>query len=147
MEARDSIEYIQKEHLEIVRLADQIAGALALAAKSDFASRQKGLAGLRSAWDGLLGIRQHCGSEDSMVESDFHHYLEPQQYERLRQQHQAIYRLVSSLLRELPYATADSVSELCPEGEELLERIHQHVAFEQDMLWHAEERRGEYQYQ
>ncbi len=146
MESRDSVEYIQKEHLEIVRLADQMAGALVLAAKSDFASRQKGLAGLRNAWDGLLGIRQHCGSEDSMLESDFHHYLEPSEYERLRREHQAINRLVSSLLRELPFATADSVRDLCPEGEELLERIHKHLAFEEDMLWHVEERRGEYQY-
>jgi hemerythrin-like domain-containing protein len=145
MESRDSIEYIQKEHLEIVRLVDKLAGALALAAKSDFASRQQGLAGLRDAWDGLLGIRQHCGSEEGILESDFRHYLDANQYQRLVKEHQNITRLVGGLLRELPFATADSVSDLCPAGEELLERIHEHIAFEEDMLWRVQEKQYEYQ--
>jgi len=147
MESRDSIEYTQKEHLEIVRLADKIAGALALAAKDEFPARQKGLAELRSMQHGLLGISQHCCAEDGILESDFHHYLDPNQYARLRQQHQTITRLVAGLLRELPYATADSVRDLCPAGEELLENVREHVAFEQEMLWRVEERRSEYQYQ
>jgi hemerythrin-like domain-containing protein len=145
MESRESIEYIQKEHLEIVRLVDQIDAAFALAAKRDFALRQQGLSGLRRAWDGLLGIRQHCSSEEGILESDFHHYLEPNEYDRLRKEHQTISRLVAGLLRELPYVTADSVGDLCPAGEELIERIREHVAFEQDMLWRVEERRLQYQ--
>jgi len=145
MQTLDTIERIQKEHLEIVRLVDNLTAAFALAAKSDFVSRQKGLAALRDAWDGLLGIRQHCGSEEGILESDFHHYLDAKQYERLRKEHQTITRLVGGLLRELPYVTADSVAELCPAGEELLERIREHVAFEEDMLWRVEERQLQYQ--
>jgi len=145
MESRDWIEYIQKEHLEIVRLADKIAGALALASKDDFTERQKGLVELRSLQHGLLGVSQHCCAEDSILETDFHHYLDANQYDRLLKEHQAITRLVGSLLRELPYVTADSIRDLCPEGEQLLERIREHVAFEQDMLWQVEDRRLQYQ--
>jgi len=146
MESRDSMEYIQKEHLEIVRLAEKMTAALALASKEDFAARQRGLTELRELRTGLLGISQHCGAEDGILESDFHHYLDADLYGQLEHEHQTIRRLVGTLLRELPYTTADSVGELCATGEELLERIREHVAFEEDMLWRVEERRGEYQY-
>jgi len=145
MTAPDSVEYIQREHLEILRLADGIADALAQASKPDFASRVKGLAELRACEHGLLGVRQHCGSEDSILESDFHHYLDPDQYLRMCTQHSVISRLVNILLKELPYATADSVAELCEPGQELLEEIQQHVAFEQEMLWRVESRRLQFQ--
>ncbi len=137
----DTVEYIQREHLEMLRLVDKIAGALALASKDDFAARQKGLAELREAREGLLGMRQHCGSEDGILESDFHHYLDMEQYGRLRAQHAAISRQVAGLLRELAYATADTVTELCPSGEELLEQIREHVSYEEEMLWRVEGRR------
>lgn len=145
MASSNSVEYIQKEHLEILRLADKIAGALELASKQDFESRRKGLAELRTTREGLLGIRQHCGSEDAILESDFHHYLDKPQYDQLRAQHTAITRLAAGLLRELSYATADSVAELCPSIEELVEKIREHVAYEEDMLWHVEGRRLQYQ--
>jgi hemerythrin-like domain-containing protein len=146
MESHDSMEYMQKEHLEIVRLADRIEAALSQAANRDFGSRQEALAALRSARDGLLGVRQHCGSEEAILESDFHHFLDAQSYAQLCREHRNIARLVGALLRELPYLTADSVGEILPTGTELVERIREHLAFEQDMLWRVEERRGEYQY-
>jgi hypothetical protein len=145
MIAPDSAEYIQREHLEILRLADKITEALALASKSDFASRVNGLAELRRTEHGLAGLRQHCGSEDSILESDFHHYLDPDQYLRLCTQHTVISRLVTILLKELPYATADSVAELCVPGQELLDQLREHVAFEEEMLWKVEGRRLQYQ--
>ena len=147
MEPRNSTEYIQKEHLEIVRLADKVAQALALASKDDFSARQEGLAELRALQHGLLGISQHCSAEDGILESDFHHYLDAKDYSHLRDEHAAITRIVAGLLRELPYVTADSITELCPVGEDLLERIREHVAFEQEMLWRIAERREQYQYQ
>jgi hypothetical protein len=145
MVSRDSVEYVQKEHLEIVRLADKIADALALASKEDFQSRQQGLVGLRTLREGLVGVLQHCHAEEGMLESDFHHYLDAQQYGRLRSQHQSIARTTASLLRELPYVTADSVRDLCGPGQELLEEIREHVAYEADMLWCVEGKRLQYQ--
>ena len=145
MEPCGSIEYTQKEHLEMVRLADKLADALKLAAKDEFNARQQGLADLRLLQHGLLGISQHCNAENGILESDFHHYLDANQYDRLRKEHQTITRLVASLLRELPYVTADSVKDLCPAGEELVERVHQHVALEEDMLWRVQEKQYEYQ--
>ncbi|HTQ84718.1 MAG TPA: hemerythrin domain-containing protein [Candidatus Solibacter sp.] len=145
MESRDSNEYIQREHLEIVRLADKFAEALALTSSKNFEARQKGLAELRALRPGLLGISQHCREEDSILETDFRHYLDAEQYDKLQREHQSITRLVGCLLRELPYVTADSASDLCPTGEELLEQIHEHIAYEQDMLWRVEGRRLQYQ--
>jgi len=145
MTSPDSVEYIQREHLELLRLADKLAGALALAAKPDFESRLQGLTELRASQHGLLGVRQHCGSEDGILESDFHHYLDPEQYLRLCTQHSVISRLVTILLRELPYATADSVPELYEPGLELLDQLREHIAFEEDMIWHVEGRRLQYQ--
>ena len=145
MASRDSVEYVQKEHLEIARLAEKIADALALASKQDFPSRQQGLAGLRAMREGLLGVLQHCHSEEGILESDFHHYLDAKQYERLKSQHQSIARTTASLLRELPYMTADFVADLCGPGRELLEELREHIAFEQDMLWRVEDRRLQYQ--
>jgi len=145
MTAPDSIEYIQREHLELIRLADKLADAVALAAKPDFTSRMKSLVSLRSAEHGLIGVRHHCGSEDGILESDFHHYLDPDQYLRLCSQHNVISRLVNVLLKELPYATADSVDELREPCQELLDQLQAHIAFEQDMLWRVESRRLQYQ--
>jgi len=145
MTAQDSTEYIQKEHLEILRLADKIADALVLASREDLESRLKGLMELRSAEHGLHGVRQHCGTEDGILETDFHHFLDPDLYLRLCTQHNVIARLVNIVLKELPYATADSVSELREPCQELLDQLHDHIAFEQDMLWRVESRRLQYQ--
>jgi hemerythrin-like domain-containing protein len=140
MESRDSIEYIQKEHLEILRLVERLAGGVSLASKEDFSARQKGLAELRALQHGLAGISQHCGEEDSILESDYHHYLDAKQYDRIRTQHKNICRLIALLLRELPYATADSVTELCPQGEDLVTQIREHIAYEEEMLCYVQER-------
>jgi len=145
MERRDSIEYVQKEHLEIAKLAEKVGAALALASKQDFQSRQQGLAGLRTLREGLLGVLQHCHAEEGILETDFHHYLDVKNYERLKSQHRSIARTTASLLRELPYMTADSVPDLCRPGQELLDELREHIAFEQDMLWRVEDRRLQYQ--
>jgi len=140
---RDSVEYVQKEHLEILRIADRLAEALGLAGKPDFRSRQDGLAEVRALQQGLVGISQHCNAENGLLESDFHRYLDAKNYDQLQMQHRNIARLIAGLLRELPYTTADSVAGLCGDGAELLEQIREHVALEEDMLWRVEARREE----
>jgi hypothetical protein len=143
MAPRDSVEYVQKEHLEMLKIADRLAEALGLAGKQDFRSRQDGLAELRGLQQGLVGISQHCNAENGLLESDFHHYLEAKNYDQLRTQHRQIARLIAGLLREMPYTTADSVVELSGDGVQLLEEIREHVAFEEEMLWKVEARRDE----
>jgi hemerythrin-like domain-containing protein len=145
MPPRDSVEYVQKEHLEILRVTERLADALALAAKEDFRSRQDALEQLRDLRQRLVGISQHCNAENSLVESDFHHFLDATDYDQLRKQERNIARIIAGMLRELPYATADSVAELCAPGLELLEKIREHITFEEEMLWKVDARRLELQ--
>ena len=134
MERRDSTEHLRKEHLEILRLTERIQDALSLASRDEFAARQKGLADLRALHHGLLGICQHCGSEDGVMESEYHHHLGGQQYEMIKAQHQGISRNISGFLRELPLVTADSVVDVVPRGTDLVDLIREHIAYEEEML-------------
>ncbi|HKO05729.1 MAG TPA: hemerythrin domain-containing protein [Candidatus Acidoferrales bacterium] len=141
MEPRESTEHLRKEHLEILRLTERFEDALSLASREDFAARQIGLAELRALQHGLLGISQHCTSEDGILESDYHHYLDAQKYDRIRTQHESLSRLIASLLRELPFVTADSVVDVVPRGEDIVDRIREHVAYEEEMLGYIEDLR------
>jgi hypothetical protein len=126
--------YPRQEHREILRVADRIARALELISAHDFSARQEGLTELRAVQHGLLGIVQHCHSEDGVIESEYHRYLDADRYAQIKEQHQSILRLVNRLSRELPYATADSIVEVGPLGEEIVEQVREHVAYEEEML-------------
>ncbi len=141
MESRDYTERLRKEHLEILRLTERFEEALSLASREDFSARQIGLAELRALQHGLIGISQHCSSEDGILESEYHRYLDAQKYDRIRAQHEGITRLIASLLRELPFVTADSIVDAVPRGQDLVERIREHVAYEEEMLGYIEDLR------
>jgi hemerythrin-like domain-containing protein len=134
MEPRESTEHLRKEHLEILRLTQEVQDALSLASREEFAARQKGLADLRALHHGLLGICQHCGSEDGVLESEYHHHLDGQKYEIINAQHRGISRDIQSFLRELPLVTADSVVDVVPRGSDLVDLIREHIAYEEEML-------------
>ncbi len=134
MASPESSDSLRQEHLEILRLTESFADALALAASSEFAVRGKGLAELRTLRPALLGIARHCCCDNGGNETPYHRYLDGQKFERVDTQHRAIHRLVSTFLRELPYATADSIAEAAPLGEELVEKIREHIAYEEDLL-------------
>jgi len=141
MEPGEYTERLRKEHLEILRLTERFEEALSLASREDFTARHIGLAELRTLQHGLIGISQHCSSEDGLLESEYHRYLDAQKYERIRAQHEGITRLIASLLRELPFVTADSVVDAVPRGEDLVQRIREHVAYEEEMLGYIEDLR------
>jgi hemerythrin-like domain-containing protein len=138
MERRDTTDQLRKEHLEILRLTEKIQDALSLASREEFAARQKGLADLRGLHHGLLGICQHCGSEDGLLESEYHHHLDGPKYELINTQHQGIFRNINSFLRELPLVTADSVVDVVPRGIDLVDRIREHIEYEEEMLGYIE---------
>jgi hemerythrin-like domain-containing protein len=141
MEPREDMKHQQKEHQEILRLTDRFEEALSLASREDFTARQIGLAELRNLQHGLMGISQHCSAEDGLLESEYRRYLDAKKYARIRTEHEGITRLIASLLRELPFVTADSVVDTVPRGQELVERIREHVAYEEEMLSYIEDLR------
>jgi hypothetical protein len=130
----EPVVYLRQEHGEILRVADRIARAMELISANNFSARQEGLTDLRAVQHGLLGIAQHCRSEEGVIESEYHRYLDADKYERINQQHQSILRLVNRLSRELPYATADSIVEAAPLGEEIVKQVREHVTYEEEML-------------
>jgi len=139
MAFRETSDSLRQEHLEILRLTERFEEALALAGSDDFTARQKGLADLRELRPALLGISRHCCCDDGVIESPYHRYLDSQRYERVDTQHQNIHRLVLAFLRDLPYATADSIAESAPQGADLVQKIREHIAYEEDMLDFIEE--------
>lgn len=141
MASRENTEHLHKEHLEILRLTDRFEEALSLASRADFTARQIGLAELRNLQHGLIGISQHCSSEEGLLETEYRRYLDAKKYARIRTEHEGITRLIASLLRELPFVTADSVVDTVPRGEDLVERIREHVAYEEEMLSYIEDLR------
>jgi hypothetical protein len=139
MPLRETSDTLLREHEEILRLADRFAAALALAASEDFAARQTGLAELRTLRPGLLGITRHCTCDNGALEPPYECHLEGQRYEQMEMQHKCIHRLIVMFLRELLYATADSIAEAAPQGEELLAKIREHIAYERDLLNYVED--------
>jgi hypothetical protein len=139
MPLRETSGVLRREHQEILRLAEKFGEALALAGDEDFAARQKGLAELRALRPGLLGISRHCACDGGTLEPPYFCHLDGERYEQMDMQHRCIHRLILVFLRELLYSTADSITEAVPQGEELLKRIREHIAYEQDLLDYAEE--------
>ncbi|HUK52881.1 MAG TPA: hemerythrin domain-containing protein [Candidatus Binatia bacterium] len=135
----ESSDLLRKEHLEILRVAEHLSQALALAGKEDFTARQQGLAGLRVLRPALLGVSRHCCCEEGVLESPYHRYLDGQRFEQVDGQHKAIHRLVLAFLRDVLYATADSIADSVPQGEELVEKIREHIAYEENLLDYIEE--------
>jgi Hemerythrin HHE cation binding domain len=135
----ETCDNLRQEHAEILRLTENFSDALALAANADFSVRQKGLTDLRTLRPALLGISRHCCCDDGVIETPYHRYLDSQKFEQVDTQHKTIHRLVISFLRELPYATADSIADAAPLGEELAEKIREHIAYEENLLDYIEE--------
>lgn len=138
MESHESTEHLRREHLEILRLTERMQDALSLASRDEFAARQKGLGDLRALHHGLLGISQHCGSEDSVLESEYHHHLNGEKYDLINAQHLGISRNLKSFIRELPLLTADSVVDVVPGGFDLVDRIREHIEYEEELLGYIE---------
>lgn len=126
--------YLELEREEILRIADRIDEAIGLAKSEDFESRLRSLVSLHSLERGLMGIGEHCHSEDRVVESAFRHFLNPAEYTRMNAEHTEILRLLNNFRKELEFATADSTAELIPLGNELTRYVRAHVAYERKIM-------------
>jgi len=134
MALRRRIQYLRKEHEELLHLADRIEKMLESSSKNDFAEHLKGLTGLRSLEHGLAGIVEHCHAEDRIVESTYHHSLQPEERARIDAEHQQIIRAVTDFREELKFATADRTMAMIVPGMDVVKRLRAHVAYEREML-------------
>jgi hemerythrin-like domain-containing protein len=128
------IEYLRKEHKELLNLARRIEGALESASKNDVAEHLKSLNELRSLEHGLNGIVEHCHAEDRIVESTYHHSLQQEERDRINAEHEQIIRAVTNFREELKFATTDRTMAMILPGMDAVNLLRAHISYEQEML-------------
>ena len=128
------IEYLRKEHKELLNLARRIEGALESASKNDVAEHLKGLNELRSLEHGLNGIVEHCHADDRIVESTYHHSLQPDERARIDAEHEQIIRAVTNFREEMKFATTDRTMAMILPGMDVINLLRAHISYEREML-------------
>ncbi len=134
MGVHERIQYLRREHDEIARVLDTFEEFLARTSRADMAARATGLADLRSFDHHLAGILEHCHAEDRAVESVFHQFLQERERNRVVLEHEDIVRLVDRFRDELKFATIDRCTTMTLWGDELVDRLRTHIAFEGVLL-------------
>jgi hypothetical protein len=134
MGLRYRMQYLRKEHEELLYLADRIEKMLESASKNDFAEHLKSLAGLRSLEHGLAGIVEHCHAENRIVESTYHQYLQQDERARIDAEHEQIIGAVTSFREELKFATADRTMAMILPGMDVINLVRAHIAYERELL-------------
>src|SRR5712691_10410721 len=104
------IEYLRKEHEELLNLARRIEKALESASKNEVAEHLKSLNELRSLEHGFAGIVEHCHAEDHIVESMYHQSLQQDERDRINAEHEQIIRAVTNFREEMKFATTKKCS-------------------------------------
>jgi len=128
------IQYLRKEHEELLHLAKSIEKMLESASKNDFEKHLEILNELRSLDHGLAGVVEHCHAENRIVESTYQHYLQQKERDRIHAEHQEIIRAVANFREELNFATVDRTMAVVIPGMEVINRLRDHIAFEREML-------------
>ena len=128
------IEYLRKEHQELLNLADRIEKLLESASKRDFSEHVKSLTELRSLEHGLAGIVEHCRAEDRIIESTYHQYLQPDERARVDTEHEELIRLATNFREELKCATADRTMAMILPGMDVVKWLRAHISYEQELL-------------
>jgi hypothetical protein len=134
MALRYRIQYLRKEHEELLHLADRIEKMLESASKNDFAEHLKSLTGLRSLEHGLAGIVEHCHAENRIVESTYHQYLQQDERARIDAEHEQIIRVVTNFREELKFATTDRTMAMILPGMDVVNHLRAHIAYERELL-------------
>lgn len=134
MGVHERIQYLRREHDEITRLLDTFEEFLERTSRADMAARATGLADLRSFDHHLAGVIEHCHADDRAVESIFHHFLQERERNRVVLEHQEIVRLVDRFRDELKFATIDRCTPMTLWGNELVDQLRTHIAFEGVLL-------------
>jgi hypothetical protein len=124
------MDYLLKEHEELLRLAAKIESLLEPAFRNDFSEHVKTFAELRSLERSFTGIVEHCHAGDRLVESAYYKDLPQKDLARIAVDHLQILRAVASFREELKCATPDRTMAMIMPGMELVKLLRDHVAFE-----------------
>jgi hypothetical protein len=132
------IEYLRKEHQELLNVAGRLEKLLELASKNEVAEHLKSLTGLRSLEHGLAGIVEHCHAENRIVESTYHQYLQAEERARIDAEHEQIIRAVTNFREELKFATTDRTMAMILPGMDVVNLVRAHIVYEREMLGRIE---------
>jgi hypothetical protein len=128
------IEYLRKEHKELLAVAGSIEKLLESASKNEVTEHLKSLTGLRSLEHGLAGIVEHCHAENRIVESTYHQYLQAEERARIDAEHEQVIRAVTNFREELKFATTDRTLAMILPGMDVVNRLRAHIVYEREML-------------
>ena len=134
MALRDRVECLRREHRELLHLAGHLEVALALAAHKHFPDHEKSLVELRALEHGFNGIVEHCHSENRIVESTFHHYLNERDRLCIEEGHGKILRALTEFREELRFATVDRTMAMIIPGTQVVNELRTHIAHETELI-------------
>jgi len=134
MALRARVEYLRREHDELLKLVERIEAALALASQEGIAKHEDSLARLRALEAGFQGIAEHCHSEERIVESTFHAHASKKERVKNDEQHREILRKLGAFRDELQFATVDRLHDVCVCGDDLTRTLRTHVTNESEVL-------------
>jgi hypothetical protein len=128
------VDYLVKEHEELLKVAAKVESLLESASKNDFAEHLKTFAELRSLEHSFTGIVEHCHAGDRLVESTYYKDLPQKDLARIDADHRQIVHAVGSFREEVKCATPDRTLAMIVPGMDLVKLLREHVAFEAELL-------------
>lgn len=128
------LDYLVKEHEELLKVAAKIESLLESASKNDFAEHVKTFAELRSLEHSFTGIVEHCHAGDRLVESRYYKDFARKDLARIDADHRQIVHVVASFREELKCASPDRNMAMILPGMDLVKLLREHVAFEEDVF-------------
>ncbi len=134
MELANRIEYLRKEHTELLGIAHDLDRILLDVNSGDFTTRQRVLSDLRSLGHRFDGVVEHCHVDDRLVESTYHKYLSEKDRGILADEHLQLVRTLAEFREELRFTTADRIANLAKPGATLVSALRAHLATETAFL-------------
>lgn len=131
---RHCMDYLLREHEELLKIADKIEKLLERAGKKDFPEHPKSLAELRALEHSLADVAEHCHATERLVESAYYNDLPPRDLARIAADHLVILKAVASFREELKCATADRTMAMILPGMDVVKLVRAHVAFEGEVF-------------
>jgi hypothetical protein len=128
------LDYIVKEHKELLNVAARMEGLLESASKHDFSEHVKTIADLHALEHSLTGIAEHCHAADRLVESAYYKNFQQTDLARIKADHLHILQAVASFREELKCATPDRTMAMILPGMDVVRLLRDHVVFEGELF-------------